>query len=606
MGVASLAMLAACSDDAPVVDGGNTGVVPGDGTTAYMSVVLSAPGDFGRTTDFEGGDDKPGALKPGDEHAINSAKFFFFDEKGNFVLNAKLMTPDFGESSNKPNIEWESKSNVLVLEDLTANNFPSYMLTVLNMEDFEAEPTLQATAEKLVNSAYTLENGKYDNFVMSTSSYVRGEDQLTASKYAVNKLETKNFATTPDLALAASTPVDVYVERLAAKVELDVNVKDDERLSYTDQDGVHTIYKLSQTVAGEDNDNNESINGGQTANTEIYLEVLGWSLNATATQSHMSKQLKDAWFTTAPFTAWENARNFRSYWAYSYPYILGKECESALSYVKYTDINADGLSPKLGSDYPQYCMENTNDPANILDFANGLNATTKRFGVYNSRVTHAVLNTRLCDKDGNSISALNMRGVLFTEEALKKYALNALKNGGKLNYYIYTGSNIEEDKTEITNYRGVDVNDIKFVGINGSIGGAEFAYAGEQLYKKVEEEGETKMVETTSDQLVADLNALADARDIEWYNTRNIYYIPVEHNASKAADDNSAEGYYGVVRNHWYKISITSFSKVGHGVYDPDDTTIEIKPGKPDDTLYYLGARINVLSWRVINQSVDL
>ena len=33
MGVASLAMLAACSDDAPVVDGGNTGVVPGDGTT---------------------------------------------------------------------------------------------------------------------------------------------------------------------------------------------------------------------------------------------------------------------------------------------------------------------------------------------------------------------------------------------------------------------------------------------------------------------------------------------------------------------------------------------------------------------------------------------
>ena len=79
MGVASLAMLAACSDDAPVVDGGNTGVVPGDGTTAYMSVVLSAPGDFGRSTDFEDGDDKTDALKPGDEHAIKNAKFFFFD-----------------------------------------------------------------------------------------------------------------------------------------------------------------------------------------------------------------------------------------------------------------------------------------------------------------------------------------------------------------------------------------------------------------------------------------------------------------------------------------------------------------------------------------------
>ncbi len=604
MGVASLAMLAACSDDAPVVDGGNTGVVPGDGTTAYMSVVLSAPGDFGRSTDFEDGDDKTDALKPGDEHAIKNAKFFFFDENGNFVLNAKLMTPDFGESTQKPNIEWESKSNVLVLEDMTANNYPSYMLTVLNMDDFEAESTLQATAEKLVSSAYTLNDGKYDNFVMSTSSYDRGADQLTASKYAVNKLETKNFATTPDLALATGTPVEVYVERLAAKVELAVNATS---TTYTENGVEHTIYKLNQTVAGEGNDNNEPINGDQTANTEIYLEVLGWSLNATATQSHMSKQLKDEWFTTAPFAAWENARYFRSYWAYSYPYTLGTDCESTLNYVKYTEINADGLSPKLGSDYPQYCMENTNAPANILDFASGLNTTTKKYGVYNSRVTHAVLNTRLCDKNGKSISALNMRGVLFTEAALKSYALNALKNAGKLNYYIYTGSASNEDKTEIKNYRGVDVNDIKFVGIEGSIGGAKFAYAGEQLYKKVvEEDGATKMVETDSEQLVVDLNALADARDIEWYNTRNIYYIPVEHNASNSATDNSAEGYYGVVRNHWYKIEINSFSKVGHGVYDPDDTTIEIKPGKPDDPLYYLGARINVLSWRVINQSVDL
>ena len=605
MGVASLAMLAACSDDAPVVDGGNTGVVPGDGTTAYMSVVLSAPGDFGRSTDYEDGDNKDGALMPGDEHAINSAKFFFFDENGNFVLNAKLMTPEFGESTNKPNIEWESTSNVLVLEDLTANNYPSYMLTVLNMEDFEAEPTLQATAEKLVSSAYTLNNGKYDNFVMSTSSYVRGADQLTASKYAVNKLETKNFAVTPDLALAAGTPVEVYVERLAAKVELAVNATS---TTYTADNGVeHTIYKLNQTVAGEDNDNNDPISGGQTANTEIYLEVLGWSLNATATQSHMSKQLKDAWFTTAPFAAWENDRYFRSYWAYSYPYTLGADCESTLSYVNYTEINADGLSPKLGSDYPQYCMENTNDPANILDFANGLNATTNRYGVYNSRVTHAVLNTRLCDKDGNSISALNMRGVLFTEDALKKYALNALKNAGKLQYYIFDNSSTEEDGTEIEGYRGVAVSDIEFKGKNGTVGGAEFAYAGPQLFvKTTEEDGEIKMVETTPDQLVADLNALADARGIEWYNTRNIYYIPVEHNASKTATDNSAEGYYGVVRNHWYKIEINSFSKVGHGVYDPDDTTIEIRPDDPDDTLYYLGARINVLSWRVINQSVDL
>lgn len=600
MGVASLAMLAACSDDAPVVDGGNTGVVPGDGTTAYMSVVLSAPGDFGRSTDYEDGEN----FEDGNtsEHNINSAKFFFFDENGNFVLNAKLMTPDFGDSTQKPNIEWESKSNVLVLEDLTSNNYPSYMLTVLNMDEFEAEPTLDATAKKLVaaNAAYTT-----NNFVMSTSSYDRGADQQSDSKYAVNKLESSNFATTPELAVDNNNAVVVYVERLAAKVELDV--KATASTTYTAEDGVHTIYKLNQTVAGEDNDNNDPINGGQTANTEIYLEVLGWSLNATAKEAYMSKQLLTSWFTTAPYPAWDSNRYFRSYWAYSLPYNLGDKCESALEFVKYTDINADGLSPKLGSENPQYCLENTNHPENILDIKSGESATTGKYGVYNSRVTHAVLNTRLCDKDGNSISALNMRGVLFTEDALKKYALNALKNAGKLQYYIFDNSSTEEDGTEIEGYRGVAVSDIEFKGKNGTVGGAEFAYAGPQLFvKTTEEDGEIKMVETTPDQLVADLNALADARGIEWYNTRNIYYIPVEHNASATAATNNIEGYYGVVRNHWYKISINSFSKVGHGVYDPDDTTIEIRPDDPDDTLYYLGARINVLSWRVINQSVDL
>ena len=152
MGFASLAMLAACSDDAPVNDGGN--VIPGDGTTAYMSVMLSAPGDFGRSTDFENGDGVDGALVPGTEHDITSAKFFFFDENGNFVLNAKLTSPDFGDSSQTPNIEWESKSNILVLEDLKSNTFPRYMLTVLNMPDFEAETTLQATAEKLTAESY--------------------------------------------------------------------------------------------------------------------------------------------------------------------------------------------------------------------------------------------------------------------------------------------------------------------------------------------------------------------------------------------------------------------------------------------------------------------
>ena len=69
----------------------------------------------------------------------------------------------------------------------------------------------------------------------------------------------------------------------------------------------------------------------------------------------MSKQLKDAWITTAPFAAWEKCPLLPQLLGYSYPYTLGTDCESTLNYVRYTEINADGLSPKLGSDYPKYC-----------------------------------------------------------------------------------------------------------------------------------------------------------------------------------------------------------------------------------------------------------
>jgi hypothetical protein len=41
----------------------------------------------------------------------------------------------------------------------------------------------------------------------------------------------------------------------------------------------------------------------------------------------------------------------------------------------------------------------------------------------------------------------------------------------------------------------------------------------------------------------------------------------------------------------------------GHGVDDPDEPIV---PTTEEDVNYYLGANINVLSWRVVNQSVKL
>ncbi len=59
-------------------------------------------------------------------------------------------------------------------------------------------------------------------------------------------------------------------------------------------------------------------------------------------------------------------------------------------------------------------------------------------------------------------------------------------------------------------------------------------------------------------------------------------------------------GRYGVVRNNWYQITISTVSQ-------PGTPTIPELPDTPDDEQkYYLQATINILDWAVRTQSVDL
>ena len=77
------------------------------------------------------------------------------------------------------------------------------------------------------------------------------------------------------------------------------------------------------------------------------------------------------------------------------------------------------------------------------------------------------------------------------------------------------------------------------------------------------------------------------------------YYIPIRHLGAATTDP----AYYGVVRNHWYKVKVNSLKGFGTPVYDDTKTII---PTIPDDSNTYLAAQINVLQWRVVEQSVDL
>lgn len=85
-----------------------------------------------------------------------------------------------------------------------------------------------------------------------------------------------------------------------------------------------------------------------------------------------------------------------------------------------------------------------------------------------------------------------------------------------------------------------------------------------------------------------------------WDNGAAYYYTDIQH-LGTAADN----GLYGVVRNHIYDIKINSVYGLGTPVYDPDGET-PIIPQKPKEDDTYIAAQIHILSWRVVNNNVDL
>lgn len=599
-GLAAIALFTACSSEEPVDGGNQPGGTNPVGDTAYMKISIGDVNDSNPSgapksrTDYDDG--------VASEHNVKNAQFFFFDANGVFVLKGQMIDPAFTEDNPADeNIEYMSSDNILVLEGLTEKGWPEYMLTVLNAPDFEPASTIEETSKKLDDYKQSISGTNY--MVMSTSSYfsTTGKgDKNHDNKYPyATHLESTDFYTTPAAATSSANAVKIYVERLAAKIKLSVNEEINGKTTYTDDAGKqHTIYKLTQTVAGDPNDQENTAN---KATTELYVEVLGWNLSGTANQAYISKQLTSTWSATAPYTGWDKPEYFRSFWAESAVYgqnpvanATGKAVTPENLGLVYTTF---GTNSKAAGE-SDYCNENTNNAASL--FAQNNNGDQS---VITSQTTHVVLKTRVCDKDGKAIDMVSYHGVLYLKSHYIQYVLDKIEKGDKKNLNFYTKVSDSEYKQVTPAFFKLEADG------SGKTGQVKVVVADETQTLYSQEDDGSMSNGTTSATLMASLKQkLADNQPAAtdqycataYTDGSSVYYIPVEHNTAAGA---GKEGYYGVVRNHWYQLNITSFSKVGFGVFSPDEVLI---PEGPQDPLYYLGVNINVLSWKIVSQNVPL
>ena len=604
-GIAAVAMLSACSNDEPEVNGGT---LP-DGDKAYLKVNIQSANS--RSTVIGGYE-----YGTQNEHKVDNAHFFFFDDNGKYVGRTNPSAPtgtdkDHVDGTPDGNIEWIGE-NVIVLDDLTDNKLPNFMLSVLNCPESFKPVAGQSYSEVTSTLAQFGELGK---FVMTTSSYY-GTDAAHDNRYPMlTKLVTDNFALSRQ-EVANAEVVNVYVERLAAKVSVSLEE------GLTPVEGTD-LYEIDATVAGAAGDN-----PGTNADTKLYVRLEGWTLNATAKNSYLSKQLKESWKETAPFANWDKPTDFRSFWAMSWPYDKASVAsKNNKDYFSYTDYNkATKNNYAAGNCF--YCNENTNVAANLL----------KGGAVVPAYTTHVALAATVCDKDGNGLNLVEYQGLLFTKENYINYVLGLMAAKGKV-YYTreQTGTEkvqakdehgnlvYEEDGTTpvmadqpVYTYTQMPASAFDWTAADkgtGTIYVLATAKTGyDDLYKNDENgekvavnvEGKTDL-EVMNEGLVAEQNPETFGKATAFNGGAMFYTIPIEHYAQSGSNalDVTDEGYYGVVRNHWYRLSINKILRVGHGVYNPGSDTEPGEPLIPDDPetpLFYVDAQINILSWKIINQ----
>lgn len=563
--------LCACSND-------ELEVIPDDipnvftRNEAYINIRLADANTLSRAQegDFEYGTN---------EQSVKNAHFYFYDANGVFVTQGDVWTNgNASETTPAENIEFES-NNVVVLKGLNKKDYPKYMITVLNKPvDFVYGKTLDEMQTILADNdaegiyyAATTNNVTTDYFTMSTTSYT----EANRSKYFVTEVKEENFTLEPITDMNAVTnAMTVYVERLAAKVTL--NVSDNLPKN------ANGHYPIKVTVAGEDN----SAGSGNLASEDLYVELLGWKLNATAKKSYMIKNIDATWTNNDLGFTWNNPLNYRSHWSKSFNYGFSGYPENAAEvptnsqYLNYVDLENDLIELEASA----YCAENTN--TNTIVTAN-----------FPSAVTSILLKARICDANGNALNLVRYSGVLFKQDTFLEYVLNILKTKNQLNVWYEDG---KDDKGN-TKYTQIGREYVKLE--NMGDGKVKVVFTNENATPLYAEDGTTYSNQNLT--VLNDNLGSASAGAIAYNDGLMYYNIPIEHlnNSDVAANGTIPEAKYGVVRNHHYAVTIDKLEKIGKGIFDEDE---RIVPGDPDGDSYYIGAKINILSWKIVNQNVEL
>lgn len=498
-----------------------------------------------------------------DENHIESVRFYFFNSDGTpYILknNGQSTGKNWLEKNSDLNTENKQNPNVsmisnplLVIEGNTGAS-PAVMIAVINPNSLDGDKlgdgakTLDDVKRTSIFSQFYATGNK--DFVMSNSVYVANGVEKCAS------IVTGHVAT--DAVKAKDNPVDLYVERVVAKVQPTIDA------TYTAADG-----RKWEKIDGKD-----AMKVGVYGTNDIYAVVDGWGVADENGKAELVKQVNTAWNDeNLGISVWTSPDYNRCFWTSSVAFAAGS--------------NAEGNAP-VNHSYNDFAGRKLTDCAYTLPNA----PTSVNADPYASTLTKMVLAAHLVYKDGEDYKTAEIcqyRGQEYLHIAdVKKEVANNFAD-----YYIKKGdtrTKLQPSDIEFTT-KATGIKDYQVVATLRTL------VDGETLQKKTgttEDDSSYQNVSKEDFQNLMNDNPAQIRKDGKAY-----YFIPIRH----LGTDPTKVGYYGIVRNHVYSINIQNMFGFGTPVYDPDKT---IDPTIPSNDATYLAARINVLSWRVVKYNADL
>ena len=579
--LASALMLtvASCSSSDDIT-GGNGGE-NADGTTSYIAVNLktvgNAPTGNARQTRASYTDSQNGTYEDGVgvENKITGVRFYFFNADGTpYILNnANSSKVNYIDKTVNANQGDQSETVEGITETVLVLNgenhvAPASMLTVIN-PDINPELLQNGAPLRWSVMRKELKGSKfYDDahFMMSNSTYEEAGNDLCTTQ-----LTGKTYASSDD---AQNHPVNVYVERVNAKVNANVDGTNFEKET-TDVifDGVNMKDKQKTKVgvlslAKDD---------GTSDNKDIYAYIVGWGLASENGKAELFKQIDTQKFTDEilGITPWSTADYHRSFWSLSVPFGgTGVDKNEPVNH------NFSDYTHSLGE--AVYTLPNT--PTAVIDDAH----------IYDNTLTKFVVAARLAYKDADGslkpAEICEYKGQEFLgTDNLKKTFVNEISR-----YYKKVSAAGEPDK-----YENLTPSDITFTTTAPSGTQAKdyevYAKLANTVTTLYEQKGGVWQEVTN----LSVVNNMLQAAPAEVRTGGMAYY----YTTIKHLGQTGKLGEYGIVRNHSYQISLNSIKGFGTPVYDPNKTIVTTIPS---DDKTYLAAKINVLSWRVVSSKVDL